>query len=159
MIRAIFACDEDWGIGKDGTLPWPHQAEDQKWFANMTRGDTVVMGRITWEDPDMPKPLPKRENIVISAQEVSTGYDKKLTLEEALLELPKMNFEKEIWVIGGSQMLELLLDIVDEIHLSRIKGKYECDTFLPRSLIEENFTLTDSGPQGENLYIDVWSKR
>ena len=159
MIRAIFACDENWGIGKNGTLPWPHQAEDQRWFARMTKGSTVVMGRITWEDPDMPKPLPNRENIVISSQEVSSGYDQKLTLEEALVELPKINFNKDIWVIGGSQMLTLLLGIIDEIHLSRIKGKYDCDTFLPGTLIEENFSLTDSRPHGENLYIDVWEKR
>lgn len=159
MIRAIFACDENWGIGKDGTLPWPHQSEDQKWFKTMTQGDAVVMGRVTWEDPDMPKPLPKRENIVISSQEVSEGYDLKLTLDEAKTQLPIMNFEKNIWIIGGAQMLELLLDIVDEIHLSRIRGVYDCDTFLPVSLIEENFRLSDSGPQGQNLYIDVWSKR
>lgn len=159
MIKAIFACDENWGIGKNGTLPWPHQAEDQKWFANMTRGDTVVMGRITWEDPDMPKPLPKRKNIVISSKEVSPGYDQKFTLAEAKEKLPLLNYEDNVWIIGGAEMLKLLLDIVDEIHLSRIRGTYNCDTFLPSSLIEENFTLTDSGPQGENLYIDVWSKR
>ena len=32
MIKAILACDEDWGIGKDGDMPWPHNPADLKWF-------------------------------------------------------------------------------------------------------------------------------
>ena len=34
MIRAILACDNSWGIGKDGDLPWPHNSADLKWFKN-----------------------------------------------------------------------------------------------------------------------------
>ena len=32
MIKAIFACDDDWGIGKDGGLPWSNPL-DLKWFS------------------------------------------------------------------------------------------------------------------------------
>ena len=32
MIKAILACDDDWGIGKCGDLPWPHDPNDLKWF-------------------------------------------------------------------------------------------------------------------------------
>jgi len=67
VIRAILACDDNWGIGKNGTLPWPHNPADQKWFKECTINSTVVMGKTTWDDPDMPKPLPKRRNVVITS--------------------------------------------------------------------------------------------
>jgi len=157
MIRAIFACDEDWGIGKSGTLPWPHQPEDQKWFKECTKNSTVVMGRVTWEDPDMPKPLPNRENIVISTKEVSEGYDVKLTLDEALAMLPNLN-RKDIWVIGGAQMFELLIDIIDEVWISRITGIYDCDTHLDDKLIGEKFKFA-KWEESDVLTIEKYSRR
>ena len=63
MIKAILACDEDWGIGKDGELPWPHNSADLKWFKENTTGGVVVMGKSTWDSLPF-KPLPKRENII-----------------------------------------------------------------------------------------------
>ena len=36
MIKAILACDDEWGIGKDGDLPWPHNPADLKWFKKNT---------------------------------------------------------------------------------------------------------------------------
>ena len=66
MIRAILACDEDWGIGKAGTLPWPHNPADLKWFKETTSGGVVAMGKATWDSlPN--KPLPNRNNIVITS--------------------------------------------------------------------------------------------
>jgi dihydrofolate reductase len=44
IIKAILACDEQWGIGKDGDLPWPRNPADLKWFKESTLNDTVVMG-------------------------------------------------------------------------------------------------------------------
>ena len=32
MIRAILACDDEMGIGRNGDLPWPHNPADLKWF-------------------------------------------------------------------------------------------------------------------------------
>ena len=36
MIKAILACDGNWGIGKDGGMPWPHNSADLKWFKEKT---------------------------------------------------------------------------------------------------------------------------
>jgi dihydrofolate reductase len=66
MIRAILACDRDFGIAKNGQMPWPKNTDDLKWFRSMTAGSCVVMGRKTWES-DMPKPLPNRVNAVVSS--------------------------------------------------------------------------------------------
>ena len=156
VIRAILACDEDWGIGKDGDLPWPHNPADLKWFKETTLNTTVVMGRSTWDSLPL-KPLPKRTNIVITSKELEDEGCRVFSLEQALYHLPKLDMVDDVWVIGGSQLVEGMLHIIDELYLSRIKGTYECDTFLPSSKIQEMFSLTSSGFDNE-VYVDIWSK-
>ena len=53
---------------KKGTLPWPHNSTDLKWFKSNTVNDIVVMGSTTWEDPGMPRPLPKRTNVIATTR-------------------------------------------------------------------------------------------
>ena len=60
MIKAILACDDYGGVSKNGTLPWPNNSTDLQWFKSNTAGHVVVMGSTTWDDPHMPRPLPKR---------------------------------------------------------------------------------------------------
>ena len=74
MIKAILACDQDWGIGKDGDLPWPHNTEDLKWFKESTIGGVVVMGKSTWNSLPR-KPLPNRKNIIITSSEQDKEQD------------------------------------------------------------------------------------
>jgi len=157
MIRAILACDDAWGIGKDGTLPWPHNPADQRWFKETTMGGVVAMGKTTWDDPDMPKPLPGRNNVVITSSEKDKdqGSYHFIKFDLAKTSLIEMNKLQNVWVIGGAKLVESLMPIIDEIWLSRIKGTYNCDTFLPRDLIETTFNLVSSEREGE-VYIDKW---
>lgn len=67
MISAIVAVDENWGIGYNGDL-LEHIPEDLKYFKTLTDGNTIIMGRKTWDS--LPKkPLPNRFNVVITSQE------------------------------------------------------------------------------------------
>jgi dihydrofolate reductase len=68
MIKAILACDDYGGVSKNGTLPWPHNSTDLKWFKENTAEQVVVMGSTTWEDPHMPRPLPKRINVLATSR-------------------------------------------------------------------------------------------
>lgn len=45
-MNLIVAVDQNWGIGKDGTMPW-HISADMKYFREKTQGKTVLMGRKT----------------------------------------------------------------------------------------------------------------
>jgi dihydrofolate reductase len=143
MIRAILACDDGWGIGKDGDLPWPKNAADLKWFKENTLGGVVVMGKSTWDSlPDNSKPLPKRNNVVVTSKEKrELGPYHFMTFETALNSVPQMNGLQNVWIIGGAQLVEGFIDLIDEFYLSRIEGTYDCDTFLPKNLIEEKFRL------------------
>lgn len=151
MLKAIFACDDDWGIGKDNDLPWPHNSEDLKWFKSMTDGKTVIMGRKTWES--LPKkPLPNRVNIVVSSNKVEGAR----TLSHLdFLSYVQDNVEEEIWLIGGAKLLDSCVHLLDELWLSRIQGSYKCDTFLPRAKVVGLMNL-ESVFEQNGLTIHKW---
>lgn len=154
MIRAILACDENWGIGKDGDLPWPKNSADLRWFKKCTEGSTVVMGRKTWESLPI-KPLPNRNNIVVSKDVKNISAEHVIHPNDIKLSL--MIQSMPIWIIGGAQLIESCLPIIDEIWLSRISGNYNCDTYLPRDLIELTYELYSSEWE-DDVYVDKWRK-
>ena len=141
MIRAILAHDAFWGIGKDGGLPWPKNSDDLKWFKEKTTGGVVVMGRKTWESLPV-KPLPGRENIVI-ASGVVEGVDISISGNpiDALDYVKEMFDDKDIWVIGGAQLLAGCLPKIEELWLNDVGGDYKCDTFLPKQEITRQFHM------------------
>lgn len=162
MIRAILACDDDWGIGKDGDLPWPHNPADLKWFKQCTDGGVVVMGRKTWESLPR-KPLPNRINYVVTSDpNIEEGYYGRFSsknVDNAIRTIieDRIKPTPDIWIIGGAQLVESCLTVVDEIWLSRIKGTYDCDTFLPRAIIETTFELFSSELEGD-VYVNKWRR-
>jgi dihydrofolate reductase len=101
------------------------------------------MGSTTWEDPHMPRPLPKRINVLATSRKDDyPGADDYINgdLVEQVDLLQKKYLDKEIWIIGGPKIIEQTLDIIDEFYLSSIPGAYACDTFLPIDSIQEKFT-------------------
>jgi dihydrofolate reductase len=156
MIRAILACDENWGIGKSGALPWPHNPADLKWFKASTLNHTIVMGKATWDSLPV-KPLPNRVNVVVSSSNILAKVD-VVSISDLRRRMSSMDTDQDMWIIGGARLIEGMMDYIDEFHLSQIKGNYNCDTFLPSTLIQENYSLTSSQFQGD-VYVDVWSKR
>ena len=152
MIKAIMAVDNEWGIGKNGTLPWPANKEDLKQFKEKTTGHIVVMGSNTWNDPCFPAPLKNRTNVV-----VSSDYDKYLNLganyvitgdiQNQILDLSKNN---DIWIIGGKRLIESCWNIVEEFHLTVIGGFYDCDTFI--DFPADDYTLIQGDVINQNSY-------
>jgi len=128
MINALFAVDYYGGMGVNGTLPWPHNSADMANFKRLTDGHVVVMGRNTWDDPKMPKPLPGRT--VYVATNRSTMYASTINgdINDAILKIEKQHPDKIIWVIGGANLLEQCSDIFDNLYLTHFKGSYKVDT-------------------------------
>ena len=75
------------GIGKDNELLW-HIPEDLKRFKRLTSGNTVIMGKKTWES--LPRrPLPGRKNIVLTdiPMKVFDGSVTAYSIEDALKQM------------------------------------------------------------------------
>ena len=99
MIKAIMAVDENGGISKGISMPWPKNSNDLKWFKKNTLNQVVVMGSKTWEDPFMPTPLKERENIIITTKDKSyypgaNAYLKGNVVNE-ILNLEKKYFKSD----------------------------------------------------------------
>ena len=156
MIRAILACDNDWGIGKGGGLPWPNNPADLKWFKETTLNGTIVMGRRTWDSLPF-KPLPGRRNIVVSDTMKQQNDVEVIRSDIYRSRMNVLSYEDDVWIIGGSNLIENSLTLIDEFWLSRIKGTYDCEVFLPRTVIELTYELYSSEREGE-VYVDKWKK-
>lgn len=160
MIKAILACDEEGGVSKDGTLPWPHNSVDLQWFKQNTAGHTVIMGSTTWQDPGMPRPLPKRTNILATNRPEDfegAHYYVRGDLKHEIGMYADDNPGTITWIIGGPNIIEQTLGIIDEFYISRIPGKYDCDTFLPLDDIENRFNLKWS-EDNPGVTFQIWER-
>jgi dihydrofolate reductase len=128
MINAIFAADEYGGMGVNGTLPWPHNSDDLKRFKDLTTGHVVVMGRRTWDDPKMPKPLPNRITYVATNRFVPHASPIRGDIAQCLLDLETKHPDKTIWVIGGVGILEEARPVLDRVYLTHFKSSFKVDT-------------------------------
>lgn len=130
MIKSIFAVDCWGGMGFRGSLPWGRHREDLQYFKQQTEDQVVVLGRKTWDDPLMPKPLPNRISYVATNRQLDGFHTKTIrgNLKERILELEKLYPNKTIWIIGGSKLLMETRDIVSEVHITHFKGQYTTDT-------------------------------
>jgi dihydrofolate reductase len=142
MIVAIFAVDEESGIGKEGKLPWSMIKEDMKWFKENTQDQVVVMGKKSWDSPDMLKPLPKRHNVVFTNNFFDFNVEQiKGDVCESLKLLESQHPNKTIFVIGGANIIAQSVPVLDKILLTRVPGTYDCDTFIPLDDILPKFNL------------------
>ncbi|MFC1731390.1 dihydrofolate reductase [candidate division KSB1 bacterium] len=125
-------------IGKDGDIPW-RLKEDFQHFQNKTMGHPCVMGDITYDSlPDNAKPLPGRENIVLTFDK---EYKREGTTifhswEDAMQYIKEKNYEKA-FICGGASIYKLGLKTADTLELTRINKDIDGDTLFPEINFEE----------------------
>ena len=119
-LTIIAAVSENDVIGYRGKIPWKI-SEDTKRFRDMTMGNTVVMGRKTYESiPKKYRPLPGRENVVLSKSGfVSEGVSVYHGLDAALEECNKKGAEK-VFIAGGEQVYKEAMTKADLIELTKV---------------------------------------
>lgn len=125
-IALIVAHDPNLVIGKEGTLPW-HYSEDLKYFKRITMGHPIVMGRGVFEELNE-KPLPGRENIVLSR---SKAYDHVPSFNSIPAALEYLKGNDLVFIIGGGEIYRQLLPDADKLFVTEIHETFEGDTFFP----------------------------
>ena len=132
-ITIIAALTSTGVIGKNKQLPWKIP-DDLKNFKKLTTGNTVIMGRKTFES--IGNHLPNRHNIVVSSSMHQVpSIEIAHTIQEAIEKARARG--KEAFIIGGATLYEQCLPFADKLILSHIKNEYEGDTYFPK------FNLSD----------------
>jgi len=162
MILSILASTNSGGIGNNGTLPWPRHKQDLAWFAEHTKGQIVVMGRNTWDDPQMSKPLPERINYVVSSHHVDKEYQHLVRwipgdAVENIKQIQKQNPKKDVFIIGGKQLYDSTESIVERIYLTRVKGAWFADTRIDLEKYLTCFRIETVRP-GNNCTYEIWKR-
>ncbi|MCS3427841.1 dihydrofolate reductase [Leucobacter aridicollis] len=143
-LGMIWAEARGGAIGRDGTMPW-HLPEDLAHFKRVTLGAPVIMGRRTWESlPERFRPLPGRENVVVSRDPdlVIDGARTATSIAEAI----RIAGGDRAWIMGGGQLYRDAMPLAHELVVTRIDMDVpDADTFAPN--IGDDWTLADGGAQ------------
>ena len=162
MIKAIMAVDDNGGISKGSSMPWPKNSNDLKWFKKNTLNQVIVMGSKTWEDPFMPTPLINRKNILITAKDNSYYPGADLYLKgdiiNSILNLEKKFLDKDIYIIGGPDIIKQTFDLFKEFYLTRIYGNFNCDKFIDVNKINNTMHLIKKIECDETCHFEIWRK-
>ena len=130
-MNAIVAVDNHWAIGNKGSL-LVRIPMDKKAFRDTTMGKVVVLGRKTFATFPNGLPLQGRTNIVMSR---NPNFKVKGAVvvhsKEELFEELQQYDSNDIFVIGGSDIYDMLIPYCKTAYVTRIDYRYAADSFYP----------------------------
>ncbi len=145
-MDVIVAVYDDWGIGEGGTQPVALSA-DRKFFRETTRGAAVIAGRKTVLDFPGQKPLPGRENIVLTRQNMElAGFTVCHSPEEAAEHTGNLD---RVFVIGGGSVYRQMLPMCQRAYVTKVHCTVPCDTYFPNLDKDPQWELTALLQSGE----------
>jgi dihydrofolate reductase len=140
-IILIAAMDRNRAIGKDGALPW-RLPEDLKRFKALTLGQTVLMGRKTFDS--IGRALSGRRNFVLTRDPGwrAEGVDVFSDFNSAL----QACTTSELWVIGGGEIYAQTLAQAQRLEITHVDIAVDAaDAWFP--LIDDSFVAAPSSVQ------------
>jgi dihydrofolate reductase len=188
-VNIILAVDSTWGIGKldmekGPGMPWVQPGTaglktDMKRFADLTMGNTVIMGRTTWESiPARFRPLKGRDNLVIS----TTATTSVTSLTSEVITCPSIDVAIDyhagtdqrpplagsVFIIGGARLYDEAIkrDLVNRVYLTRILEPLEfgCNVHVKElekaltTLFQRIEVQPDITENGVRYRFEVWDR-
>lgn len=145
-MKLIAAVDNEWNIGKGGDLLF-HIPTDMKFFRSTTSGKTVVMGRKTLDSFPGGKALPKRANIVLTA---NPDFERENitvcnSVDEVFSECEKYDTD-DVYIIGGEAIYKLFLPYCDTALITHVNAVAEgADKKFPDLSALPEWKLSEAG--------------
>ena len=156
-MKLLILVDNKNAIAKDGEQIL-FVDDDLHMFRDYTTNNIIVMGRHTFDA--IGRQLPNRISIVFTR---SNREDKKdlfyIDSIEKLEEIMKKYPDKEVFVIGGAEIVKLLWHRLDELIVTRVDTVVEgADTFIPAF---DDFELIDKSEIKDptyKVYHERWKR-
>lgn len=147
IVSLIAAVDRNDVIGRDLDIPWRIPGE-QKRFKELTLGQTVIMGRKTYDS--IGKPLPGRKTIVVSrAHRIESELCTTVASLQEAFEAARN--EREVFVAGGGQLYAESMPYADKLYLTVIDHSFEGNIYFP-AFDRERFDATFERRVDDSVY-------
>ena len=152
-VIQVAAVAENGVIGHEGDIPWSIP-EDLKHFRAVTRDNTVVMGRRTFES--IGHPLPYRTNVVVTRQPgwSADGVLVAHSVEEGIA--LAQGADGDVMVIGGGHVYRDAMPLSDQQILTEVHQSPEGDTHYPEF---DRAEWTEVRRERHDGYDFVWLER
>ena len=136
MLSIFVAIAENNIIGGDNKLLW-HIPEDLKRFKAITSGNTIIMGRKTFES--LPGVLPNRKHVIITRDENYSVDNENVEVIHSLSEVINKykNSSEPAFIIGGGEIYKQLIHNVDNLLLTKVFKSFDGDTSFPQIDLNE----------------------
>lgn len=153
-MNLILSADRQWGIGRENRLLFRIPG-DMAFFRRMTAGKVVVMGRKTLDSLPGGRPLPDRENIVLTRdagfRREGVGVCRSLP---ALFARLAAFGDDDLFVIGGEQVYRLLLPYCRRAYVTRWDAVAEADAFMPDLDKQGGWRLAERSETHSEMGVD-----
>lgn len=161
-ISVIAAIAKNRGIGKNNRLLW-RLPLDMKFFKDTTTGYPVITGRRNYESiPEAFRPLPGRQNIVVTRTQGYTAPGAKVvhSLQEAIDVAAAYNTD-EIFIIGGGQIYREAMagKQVTKLYLTFVDDEPDADVFFPDWDSDEWEELSDEHFPADEKHVHAFDIR
>lgn len=133
-LTSIAALAQNKVIGNKGGLIW-HLPDDLKHFQKLTKGHVVIMGRKTYQS--MGRPLPHRENFVVTRQADLDAPGCRIFNDLQLAITASAKIDERPFIIGGAEIYRLALPHCAEMELTFIHHPFSGDTLYPEFMADE----------------------
>lgn len=146
-MNAIVAVDENWGIGRNGQL-LARISADLRRFKALTTGHAVILGRKTLQTFPGGRPLPGRENLIMSTTMNAAPEGAKVFRDlDSLLDYAP----EDAFVIGGETVYRELLPYCGKAYVTKIHQTFDADAFFPALDDLDGWKVTETeGPFEES---------
>lgn len=130
MITALVCVDRNWAIGR-GSERLVVIPEDRKYLNAVAGGNTLIMGRKTFEGFSEYELAPDCEKIVLTKNSDPDFKNAKAAKspEEAVRLAQRSG--GNVYVIGGQKCFESMLPFCDEAEVTFVEYRYEADKYFP----------------------------
>jgi len=127
-LTIVAALSDNGVIGIENKIPWRIK-EDMERFKKLTMNHPVIMGRKTYDSiPEKFRPLPGRENIVLSR---TLQSKKGIYIAKNMDESLKLTNGVSSYVMGGAKIYKLFLPLANVMELTKVHKNFDGDTFFP----------------------------
>lgn len=169
-------------IGDRNRLPWPTLQKDLQYFKDMTWGHPVLMGYNTMTSLPA-KRLPGRLNLILSGtiypdsessmwvkdlEDIPNVVDRWVSERKPALfsdwavdnpetrALRRIDGNTDLFIVGGSSVYFQTLDLMDQLHVTRVLRDYPGDKLFPE--FEEKFERVHMNDKHKGLIFEIWNK-